>query len=182
MEESPLLFDKNTWPEIGLPTCYMKPLSIYQQKTPPKKKFTFQLHGTAFYFSFSVSLFLFLFSYFSFSTCKTLLLEKRRDDAYIFKGRAQMPKTMMPEQVRKLTCRYPPKMLHQWKKKNEHGRYPLASVNEIAKNENTKIRDIFGEFFGRHFSSRPPGFHRTFLGRHVFQTVRCWSQEAEDVA
>ena len=130
----------------------------------------------------SVSLFLFLFSYFSFSTCKTLLLEKRRDDAYIFKGRAQMPKTMMPEELRQLTCRYPPKMLHQWKKKNEHGRYPLASVNEIAKSDGTKILDIFGAFFGRHFSSRPPGFHRTFLGRHVFQTVRCWSQEAEDVA
>ena len=53
-----------------------------------------------------------------------------------------MPKTMMPEELRQLTCRYPPKMLHQWKKKNEHGRYPLASVNETAKSDGTKILEL----------------------------------------
>ena len=136
-------------------------------------------------FLFLLFLFLFLFFYFSFPTSLFLLvkhffLKKKRDDAYIFKGRAQMPKTMMPEQLRKLTCRYPPKMLHQWKKKNEHGRYPLASVNETAKSDGTKILEL--RLMGGMSRSRPPGFHRTFLGRHVFQTVRCWSQEAEDVA
>ena len=168
---------KTLGPKLG---CQPVNRSLYRfisKKPLQKKKLLFSYMALL-----SVSLFLFLFSYFSFSTCKTLLLEKRRDDAYIFKGRAQMPKTMMPEELRQLTCRYPPKMLHQWKKKNEHGRYPLASVNEIAKSDGTKILDIFGAFFGRLFSSRPPGFHRTFLGRHVFQTVRCWSQEAEDVA
>ena len=33
-------------------------------------------------------------------------------------------------------------MLHQWKKKNEHGRYPLASVNETAKSDGTKILEL----------------------------------------
>lgn len=168
---------KTLGPKLG---CQPVNRSLYRfiSKKPLQKKI---------YFLATWHCFLFLFFYFSFPTSLFLLLKhfflkKRRDDAYIFKGRAQMPKTMMPEELRKLTCRYPPKMLHQWKKKNEHGRYPLASVNEIAKSDGTKILDIFGAFFGRHFSSRPPGFHRTVLGRHVFQTVRCWSQEAEDVA
>ena len=68
------------------------------------------------------------------------------------------------------------------KKKNEHGRHPIASANEIANSDSTKILELFGATFGRHFSSRAVGYQRTCLGRHVFQTVRCWSQEAEDVA
>ena len=73
-------------------------------------------------------------------------------------------------------------MLHQWRRKNEHGRHPIVSANETAKTDDTKILELFGAIFGRHFNSRAPDYQRTFLGRHVFQTIRCWSQEAEDVA
>ena len=146
---SSLLFDKNTWLEIGLPTCYIKRVLIYLQNVPPKTIFQFQLlyfnscTWTAgadfpdpfFYFSFSISLFRLLKHFFLFSW-------KKRDDAYIFKGRAQMPKTMMQISWSKLQCRLSPKMLHQWKKKNEHGRHPLASVNETAKSDGTKIFEL----------------------------------------
>ena len=181
---SSLLFDKNTWLEIGLPTCYIKRVLIYLQNVPPKTAFQFQLLYRKRWSKFSWSLFLFLFFYFSFSTFKTLFLVllKKRGAAYIFKGRAQMPKTMMQKCSRNCSCRLCSKMLHQWKGKNEHGRHPIASANEIANSDNTKILELFGATFGRHFSSRAPGYQRTCLGRHVFQTVRCWSQEAEDVA
>ena len=136
------------------------------QNAPPKTVFHFK--DT---YSFSISLFLFLFFCFSFSTFKTLLLVllKKKGAAYIFKGRAQMPKTMMQKCSRNCSCRLCSKMLHQWKGKNEHGRHPIASANEIANSDSTKILELFGATFGRHFSSRAPGYQRTCLGRHVFQ-------------
>ena len=141
------------------------------QNTPPKTIFHFK--DT---YSFSISLFVFLFFYFYFfisflSTFKTLFLVllKKGDAAYIFKGRAQMPKTMMQKCSRNCSCRLCSKMLHQWKGKNEHGRHPIASANEIANSDRTKILELFGATFGRHFSSRAPGYQRTCLGRHVFQ-------------
>ena len=80
-----------------------------------------------------------------------------------------MPKTMMQKCSRNCSCRLCSKMLHQWKGKNEHGRHPIASANEIANSDSTKILELFGATFGRHFSSRAPGYQRTCLGRHVFQ-------------
>ena len=128
---------KTLGPKLG---CQPVNRSLYRfiSKKPLQKKI---------YFLATWHCFLFLFFYLSFPTSLFLLLKhfflkKRRDDAYIFKGRAQMPKTMMPEELRKLPCRLSPKMLQQWKKKNEHGRYPLASVNETAKSDGTKILEL----------------------------------------